>query len=58
MSTLEATVMAAFYERLSATQDVNQELIEALRLSLDSATLPKPDDLAQLIAAKSGEERA
>lgn len=56
MATIQAVILDSFYERLSASQVVDQSTVEALRALFESEEKLKAEDLVAILARKTTEE--
>lgn len=55
MSAIEEEVQQKFFECLSDAEEVNDAIISSLRKMLTGKSLPKAEQLVQLISDASGE---
>jgi hypothetical protein len=58
VSVIELEVLSAFFARVAASDQVSDDLIQALRDMLTKGKLPKPEELARLFAAATGDALA
>ena len=56
MATIQAVILDSFYERLSASQVVDNPTVEALRKLFESGDKLKAEDLVAILARKTAEE--
>jgi hypothetical protein len=58
MPSLESEVVKTFLDRLEAADEVNEAIVERLRLFLSANKLPNAEQLAELFATGSGDRLA
>lgn len=58
MAEIQSDVLATFLNQLEASSDVPSRVAEQLSTLLAQEKLPKPEELADLFAAESGEPSA
>jgi hypothetical protein len=56
MATVQEAILNTFYERLSASENVSRDIVDALRALLESGEKLKADDFVAVLAKKTSGE--